>query len=91
MKYYKIRWNRSVSEIQNNNPHLFYYEVGNDNYPSRSIEIFDDGKIVRRTSDDTEFGEMPNLANINGDLQKIFEGTEITKEEYDSEWENYDH
>ena len=85
MKYYKYKWNESLGgELDNWGFSLWYIEIGEDEYYSRQITIFDNGKILKYSENklDDEFG---SLCDQKFDLSD-FDGIECSKKEFEDNW-----
>ena len=52
--YHKLEWIHDFED----EPGLFYFEVGDDRYATRSIEVFEDGRTVRANEEDLERDPM---------------------------------
>lgn len=83
----KILWFHDSSD----DPFMIYSELDVNRYEVRKIEFFKSGNCLYATQDkETEFcflGELPipEIEEINHDKQ--FYAVEISKEEFNSEWE----
>ena len=54
LTYHKLEWIHDFED----EPGLFYFEVGDDRYATRSIEVFEDGRTVRASEEDLERDPM---------------------------------
>jgi len=85
MKYYKYKWNELRGDQYNNwGFSLWYVEIGEDEFPNRQIEIYDNGKVSKYSQDnlDDEFG---GLGEQKLDLSE-FDGIECSKTEFEINW-----
>jgi len=85
MRYYKYKWNElRADQFDSWGYSLWYLEIGEDYYPNRQIEIYDNGKILKYSHDniDDEYG---GLGDQKIDLSE-FEGVECTKTEFENNW-----
>jgi hypothetical protein len=47
-RFYRRRWNESRGdEFDGWGPATYYFEVGDDGWPVRQIEVYDDGPVLR--------------------------------------------
>ena len=90
MEYFTVYWFHSFDDEE---PRIFYSEIGDDRYEVRKIEVYDDGSFGMAGSDfsfgGTELGEkpVPSLEEINGDTQ--FKADAITPGEFEALWVKY--
>jgi len=91
MRYIDVEWHHKNPD----EPYRLISEIGEDNFETRKLEFFKDGKIGVATKQietlDTRLGitEIPNLAEINSDTQ--FTGKEITEDKFYVLWQKYGH
>jgi len=78
-RYLFIKWIHSDSL----EPVEFYYELGNDQWASRGIEVFADGSVAG-VSYGLKEAPIPVLEEVNLDPQ--LQGSEITEEEFEAVW-----
>lgn len=86
MKYYKYKWNELRGDkFDIWGFSLWYFEIGKDEFPSRQIEIYENGKILKYSENNLkdEFGflgdQKLNLSEFNG--------IECSKIEFEENWE----
>lgn len=85
MRYFKYKWNETRRNQYDNWGHsLWYLEIGKDYFPSRQIEIYENGKILKYSQDRLE-DEFGGLGDQKLDLSE-FNGTECTKMEFEENW-----
>ncbi len=85
MKYYKYKWNESRGDkFDCWGKSLWYLEIGEDDFPNRQIEIYDNGKILKYSQNNLE-DEYGGLGDQKLDLAE-FDGEECTKQEFENNW-----
>ncbi len=85
IRYYKRNWEETRGdEFDSWGTSIWYFEVGNDNYPTRQIELYENGNRLKYHSDKT-FDDYGGLGDQAFDLVE-FEQFEIGKEEFEEEW-----
>ena len=48
MRFFKYKWKETKGDQYDNQGHsLWYLEIGEDDFPIRQIEIYDNGKILK--------------------------------------------
>jgi hypothetical protein len=86
MKYILVKWNHSLLD----EPVLFYSELDKERWERRKVEVFSDGRIsyadCSKSVGHTRLAlfPIPELDKISVDKQ--FETTEITKDEFEEVW-----
>jgi hypothetical protein len=86
MKYILVKWNHSLLD----EPVLLYSELDKERWERRKVEVFSDGRISYAESSKSigytrlAFLPIPELDKISVDKQ--FETTEITKDEFEEVW-----
>jgi hypothetical protein len=85
--YFRLEWIHDFED----EPHLFYYEIGDDWYATRSIEIFKDGRTVRAIEEDLERDPMalpdqPMLPGEEIDASGETRAWEITAQQFEEAW-----
>ena len=64
MKYYARGWNESRGDAYDHwGPATYYFEVGDDDWPVRQVEVYDHGPTLRHDLDhlDDEFGGLSEV------------------------------
>lgn len=85
MKYYKYHWKElRGDEYDGWGFSLFYFEVGEDNFYTRQIVIYDNGKILKYSEKRLE-DEFGGLAEGKFDISE-FNGIVCSKKEFDKYW-----
>jgi len=90
MEYFTVHWFHSLG---NEEPRIFYSEIGDDRYELKKIEVYDDGSFGMARGNfsfgGTELGDQPTppLEEINGDTE--FKAGTITPEEFEAVWAKY--
>ena len=71
-------------------PHLFYYELDEERFATRSIEVFGHGRMVRASKEDLERDPMalpdqsiPPAEEINAAEDRAWE---ITAQQFEEAW-----
>ena len=81
MLYIRVKWFHAESEPPD--PVELYYEIGQDGWAQRGIEVFFDGSLSKVTIG-LKKAPIPPLEEIRS--LSDFEGSEITKEEFEAVW-----
>ena len=85
MKYYKYKWNELRGDkFDIWGFSLWYFEIGEDEFPSRQIEIYENGKILKYSENNLE-DEFGFLGDQKLNLSE-FNGIECSKEEFEENW-----
>ena len=85
MKYYKYRWNESRGDQYDNwGFSLWYIEIGEDDFPNRQIEVYDNGKVLKYSQEylEDEYGGLGDQKLVLSE----FDGIECTKMEFENNW-----
>ena len=86
--YYKRHWNESTGDpVTDSWGHsIFYFETADDLYPSKQIQIFENGNILKynESNPDDKFG---GLSDQPLDI-KEFNEFRIEKAEFDKLWQS---
>lgn len=85
-KYFKRKRNETRGdEFDSWGTSIWYFEVGNDGYPTRQIELYENGNRLKYHSEKT-FDDYGGLGDQALDLNE-FQSFEIEKTEFDNEWQ----
>jgi hypothetical protein len=84
-KYYKRKWDETRGdEFDSWGASMWYFEIGEDKYITRQIEIYENGNRLKYHND-KRFDDYGGLGT--GPLDVIeFEAFEIDKDEFEMEW-----
>ena len=85
MRYFKFNWNETRGDEYDHWGHsTWYLEIGEEDFPNRQIELYDNGTILKYSRENPvdEFGE---LGDQKFDLSE-FGGVECAKLEFDDCW-----
>lgn len=85
MNYYKRNWDElRGDEYDYWGTSVWYFEVADDGYPTRQVEVYEHGQIVKYDEEHNEdsFGGLSQAAL---DLDE-FKELEISKEEFEDAW-----
>lgn len=83
--YYKRKWNETKGhEFDSWGTSIWYFEVGNDGFPIRQIELYDNGNRLKYDSDKA-FDDYGGLGDQALDLDELKE-FEIEQDEFEIEW-----
>ena len=63
----------------------YFFEVGDDGYPSRQLEIYESGRTLRYSPDHLE-DEYGQLANVQLDALEDWSPWAISEEEFEQAW-----
>ena len=84
-KYYKRKWDETRGDkFDSWGTSTWFIEVGNDSYPTRQIELYENGNRLKYNSDKT-FDDYGGLGDQPFDLDE-FGGFEIGENEFVLEW-----
>jgi len=84
-KYFKRKWDETRGdEFDSWGTSIWYLEVDNDLYPSKQIELYENGNRLKYHSEKT-FDDYGRIGDQALDLDE-FKEFEIEKEEFDIEW-----
>ncbi|MFK7908098.1 MAG: hypothetical protein AB8B69_23405 [Chitinophagales bacterium] len=84
-KYYKRNWNEKRSdEFDSWGTSVWYFEVGKDGYPTRQIELYENGNRLKYHSSKT-FDDYGSLSDQALDFVQ-FREFEIEQNEFELEW-----
>lgn len=84
-KYYKTEWLESRGdEYDNWGKSSWYFEVGDDGYAVRQIEVYENGQVLKYDESNFE-DEYGSLADQPLDITEKG-GIEITDAEFEEEW-----
>ena len=84
-KYYKRKWDKTRGdEFDSWGTSIWYIELGNDGYPTRQIELYENGNRLKYHSDKT-FDDYGGLGDQTLDLDE-FGKFEIEKDAFELEW-----
>lgn len=87
MRYFKRKWNETRGDQYDNwGTSTFFIETDDSGYPSRQIEKYDNG-IVLKYGDEKSEDEFGILGDQDLDLEEFGE-FEISKTEFENEWES---
>ncbi|GAB3930558.1 hypothetical protein [Mucilaginibacter myungsuensis] len=85
MVYYKRKWDELRGDEQDHwGTSIWYFEVGDDDYPTRQIEVYEHGPKLKY--------DVINLEDSYGGLSEValdkdeFKDHLITKEQFESVW-----
>ncbi|TDC77738.1 DUF6881 domain-containing protein [Streptomyces hainanensis] len=86
MRYWKVRWHHEFAE----EPIAIYSEIGPDDYETRRVEEFGDGRLGW-ADQDREHGGTSLAYTEFGDIEEVREQPEfsalvITEREFDAVW-----
>jgi hypothetical protein len=85
MKYFKRKWDESRGdEFDSWGTSIWFLEIREDKYPTRQIELYENGNRLKYHSDKT-FDDYGGLGDQTIDLDE-FEKFEIQKNEFELEW-----
>ena len=87
MKYYKCKWNElRDDQFDDWGFSLWYLEIGDDDYPNRQIQIYENGKKLKYSQDylDDKYGGLSDQKLY----QSEFGGIECSKAEFENNWNN---
>ncbi len=85
MKYYRGIWNETRGdEFDGWGTSTWFFELDNENYPNRQIEIYKNGMRLKydRFNIEDQYG---GLGDQKLDLDEM-NGSEISKELFEAEW-----
>ena len=91
MRYYRYRWNEMRDDEYNSwGFSTHWYEVEEDGYPSRQMEIYDDGTVLKYDSSylSDEYGMLADVALGSDELEES-KSEEISAEEFEANWEKF--
>ncbi|WP_299884341.1 hypothetical protein [uncultured Lacinutrix sp.] len=84
-KYYKRKWNETRGDEHDSwGTSIWYLEVGKDKYPSRQIELYENGNRLKYHSQKI-FDDYGALGDQTIDIDEFGE-FEIGKDEFELEW-----
>jgi hypothetical protein len=84
-KYFKRKWDETRGdEYDSWGTSVWYLEVGDDGYPIKQIELYDNGNRLKYHSNKT-FDDYGGLGDQAIDLNE-FEKFNISKEDFEQEW-----
>ena len=87
LRYFKRKWNETRGDQYDNwGTSIFFIETDNSGFPSRQIEKYDNG-IVLKYGDKITEDEFGMLGDQDLDLEEFGE-FEISKTEFETEWES---
>ena len=87
MRYFKRKWNETRGDQYDNwGTSIFFIETDNSGFPSRQIEKYDNGIVLKYGDKKTE-DEFGMLGDQDLDLEEFGE-FEISKTEFETEWES---
>lgn len=84
-KYFKRKWDETRGdEFDSWGTSIWYFEVGDDGYPTKQIELYENGNRLKYHSDKIfdDYGGLGDQALNLGEFQSF----EIEKSEFDDEW-----
>lgn len=84
-RYFKRNWNETRADKYDSwGKSIWYFEVDNDGYPIKQIELYENGNRLKYHSDKTfdDYGKLGDQV-LNIDEFKSFE---IEKTEFENEW-----
>jgi hypothetical protein len=83
--YYKRHWNDIKSDqFESWGTSIWYFEVDNDGYPTRQMEVYQNGNRLKYHLNKT-FDDYGGLSDLPIDLSE-FEYFKISKETFEKEW-----
>ena len=84
-KYYKRHWNElRGDEFDSWGTSIWFFEVGENKYITRQIELYENGNRLKYHSDKT-FDDYGRLSDQPIDLEE-FKEFEIEKDDFEHEW-----
>jgi hypothetical protein len=84
-RYFKRKWNETRGdEFDSWGTSIWYLEVDKDGYPTKQIELYENGNRLKYHSDKT-FDDYGGLGDQTIELDE-FHDFEIEKEEFNQEW-----
>ena len=87
MRYFKRKWNKTRGDQYDNwGTSAFFIETDDSGFPSRQIEKYDNGIVLKYGDKKTE-DEFGMLGDLDLDLEEFGE-FEISKAEFENEWES---
>ena len=87
MKFFKHRWEElRGDEYDNWGASTWYFETGDDFWPTRQIEMYDNGNalLYDQQHDDDDYGGLSEVALFADDFAPF----EITQQEFEQAWNN---
>ncbi len=87
LRYFKRKWNETRGDQYDNwGTSIFFIETDNSGFPSRQIEKYDNGIVLKYGDKKTE-DEFGMLGDQDLDIKEFGE-FEISKTEFETEWES---
>lgn len=88
MNYIKANWNETRGdEYDSWGTSIWFLELDDENFPSRQIEVYQNGKRLKYDKDNFQ-DKFGMLGDQSMDIDEIngMNGIEITRAEFESEW-----
>jgi hypothetical protein len=85
MKYYKYKWNELRGDkFDSWGFSLWYFEIGEDDFPNRQIEIYENGKKLKYSENylEDKYGKLGDQKLVLSE----FDGVVCTKIEFEKNW-----
>ena len=85
-RWFKRRWDESRGDqFDSWGASTYFFEVGDDGWPTRQVEIYDDGPTLRYGPDRTE-DEYGQLGDARLDALEDWTGWAISAAEFERVW-----
>jgi hypothetical protein len=86
MRYYRRRWDATRGdEFVSWGAATYYFEVGEDGWPTRQMDIYDAGPVLRYSPDRQE-DEYGQLGQARLDELEDWTPWEVSQEDFDAAW-----